>query len=397
MPFKKVGFEYNIKVLSAGMVQKVNELIKPKPNYEIETLDQRMSAGVRATLTVINPDGSTMRYSRVAQNKGAAKRMCAEDALANLKWTHNYASICNHLCQVYIPYSINKWQNLQISKPSYEVTSPDPTSFLSVCTIDLTAAGHKEIKGESRGFFTSKKKANEDSSKMVFMAIEELANKSAPSRSQGLQQSTFGMDQLNAYQQHQIPQFPNPPPRNEPSAMQYQSAAPYSRVDEYAMQHQYPQAPSQVYQQWMNQPPPPQYHQVQYQQHQYQPSQQQTQLNQHKQPSQHQFQPTQINTPPPQETTPTALSKRLTLESLAASLFLPIHYNYRQKDETYTVQLIVAGMDLRGEGGGLTDVIEAVSEEGIKLVNERVQEKGKERIAKEKEVRERYDTFNLIN
>jgi hypothetical protein len=82
------------------MVQKANELIKPNPLYEIETLDQRTGGGVRATMTISNSDGSVMRYSRVGTNKGVAKRLCAEDALSVITWTQNYSSLCNLLCQV---------------------------------------------------------------------------------------------------------------------------------------------------------------------------------------------------------------------------------------------------------------------------------------------------------
>jgi hypothetical protein len=85
------------------------------------------------------------------------------------------------------------------------------------------------------------------------------------------------------------------------------------------------------------------------------------------------------------------LNHRQTLQSLADSLSLPIHYNYRQTDDKYSVQLVVAGMDLRGEGGSLGDVIEAVSEEGIRLVKERVIEKGQERLERKKEVNESYE------
>jgi hypothetical protein len=86
------------------MVQKANELIKPKPNYEIETLDPRTGGGVRATMTVTSPDGSVMKYSRVGPNKNVAKRLCAEDAMSAITtWSHNYTSLCNLLCQVYLP------------------------------------------------------------------------------------------------------------------------------------------------------------------------------------------------------------------------------------------------------------------------------------------------------
>jgi hypothetical protein len=53
-------------------------------------------------------------------------------------------------------------------------------------------------------------------------------------------------------------------------------------------------------------------------------------------------------------------------------------------------------MDLRGEGAGLGAVIEAVSEEGIRLVKERVVENVEERNEKKKEVKERYARNCLI-
>jgi hypothetical protein len=198
------------------------------------------------------------------------------------------------------------------------------------------------VRGESRGFFSTKKKANEDASKIVFLEIEKLAEKDRESRMK------TSSDQMNRQ--------PQVNPGMEPSPQQQQP------FDSRFQQH--------------IQPPPPR-----------------GQMNQYDHfPPQTRAQPMQYQYPqiPPQEVKPAPQTHRQSLESLAGSLFLPVHYNYRQTGDTFSVQLVIAGMDLRGEGEGLGDVIEAVSEEGIKLVKERVVEKNKERKTRENEVKERY-------
>jgi hypothetical protein len=78
------------------MVNKAYERFQPKTEYHNEL----SGGGVRATMRILNPDGSVNRFSHIGPNSKAAKGMCAEEALSLVECSINYTMVCFHLCAV---------------------------------------------------------------------------------------------------------------------------------------------------------------------------------------------------------------------------------------------------------------------------------------------------------